>query len=50
MYALLPNTENVKKILDKFEREINLWLLKTFKTSLFVATGYSVWQRSRTGK
>ncbi|MCI6710514.1 MAG: type III-A CRISPR-associated protein Cas10/Csm1 [Firmicutes bacterium] len=42
MYALLPNTENVKKILDKFEREINLWLLKTFKTSLFVATGYSV--------
>lgn len=41
MYALLPNTENTKSILTAFERKVNLWLMKMFKTSIFVATGYS---------
>lgn len=41
MYALLPNTENTKNILNTFERQINMWLMKTFKTSIFVASGYS---------
>lgn len=38
-YLLLPDTENVRKILQDFMTELHEWLLKTFRTSLHLASG-----------
>ena len=38
-YLLLPNTESVKAILETFMDELHQWLLDTFQTSLYVASG-----------
>ena len=40
-YILLANTEHTKNEIDKFENEVNSWLLKNFKTKLYIAGGYS---------
>lgn len=39
-YILLPNTENVKSIVDSFEREIKKWYLDNFDIKLYIAMGY----------
>jgi len=39
-YILLPNTTNVKNILDKYEKEINSWLRKHHDISLYFASSY----------
>lgn len=41
-YMILPNTDNVKAIIDNYEKEVNDWLRKVFDISLFVAMGYTV--------
>jgi CRISPR-associated protein Csm1 len=41
MYALMPDTEKIRNQLDSFEKKINRWLLKNFKTSVYVASGYA---------
>ena len=41
MYALLPNTEEVKATLDRMEKKVNGWLLDHFQTSLYAASGYA---------
>lgn len=41
-YMLLPNTEQVKEILEEKESELNRWLLRTFGTALYVAGGYAI--------
>ena len=40
-YLLLPNTRDVIEKIERFEKETNRWFLKTYKTSLYVACGYS---------
>ena len=40
-YLLLPNTTEVKEIIDNFENEINKWFIKYHKTDLYMAFGYS---------
>ncbi len=41
MYALLPNTADVRQSLDTMERKVNSWLLDNFGTALYVASGYA---------
>lgn len=41
-YMLLPNTDKVKQILEKYENEVNQWLLETFDIALYIACGYAV--------
>lgn len=41
-YLMFSNTENTKNIIEEFEKEINKWLLETFRTSLYISGGYSV--------
>ena len=41
MYALLPNTAEVKGALDRMEKKVNGWLLRHFRTSLYAAFGYA---------
>ncbi len=41
-YILLPNTDDVLQILEKYEKEVNQWLLETFDISLYIACGYAV--------
>jgi len=41
-YIILPNTGKVKNILTDFEKELNDWFVKNFKTDLYVACGYTV--------
>jgi CRISPR-associated protein Csm1 len=36
-YAILPNTQKAKEILDDFEKEFNQFLINTFGTQLYVA-------------
>jgi CRISPR-associated protein Csm1 len=43
-YLLLPNTRDVIEKIERFEKETNRWFLKTYKTSLYVACGYSLCQ------
>lgn len=38
-YMLLPNTEQVKKIVADYEKEINQWFLDNFDISLYVGIG-----------
>lgn len=38
-YLILPNTLDVKKELDTFERRINKWFIDTFNISLYIAGG-----------
>ena len=38
-YLLLPNTDDVREVLKQFMDELHRWLLKTFQTSLYVASG-----------
>lgn len=40
-YILLANTQHTKTEIDNFEKEVNSWLLKNFRTKLYVAGGYS---------
>lgn len=40
-YILLSNTENTKNEINKFEQEVNRWLLENFRTKLYIAGGYS---------
>lgn len=39
-YMLLPNTENVTKIIEDYLENLKKWFLKHYKTSLYVAGGY----------
>lgn len=39
-YMLLPNTKNVKKNIDKYENELNEWMIEQFDIALYVAMGY----------
>ena len=38
-YLLLPNTDAVREVLKQFMDELHGWLLETFHTSLYVASG-----------
>ena len=40
-YLLLPNTEQVKMILEEQEKAVKQWLLEQFGTTLFLAGGYA---------
>jgi len=40
-YLLLPNTGNMKSVIERFENEMNQWFLSTFKNALYVAGGYT---------
>ena len=40
-YLLLPNTDEVKVIIDKFEKDINKWFIEYHKIDLNMAFGYS---------
>ncbi|MBQ9030231.1 MAG: type III-A CRISPR-associated protein Cas10/Csm1 [Parasporobacterium sp.] len=40
-YMFLPNTGDVKQVLDQFGHEINDWLRETFDVSLYMAYGYT---------
>lgn len=40
-YLLLPNTEQVKSVLEEFEKEVNAWLMETYDVALYAATGYA---------
>ncbi len=39
-YLLLPNTENVKEIIEGYEHSINQWFLENFGIALYLAAGY----------
>lgn len=39
-YALLPNTQRVKKIIGEFEKRLNGWFLDNFGNTLFIGIGY----------
>ncbi len=40
-YLLLPNTEEARSTLEKFDKSMEAWFLENFKTELFVAMGYT---------
>lgn len=40
-YILLPNTQEVKDKLAKFENDLKKWFLKCFDIALFIAFGYT---------
>lgn len=40
-YVLLPNTMHTKQTVEAFENDVNMWLLKKFKTKLYIASGWS---------
>ncbi len=40
-YLLLPNTEQVKSVLEEFVKEVNAWLMETYDVALYAATGYA---------
>ena len=40
-YLLLPNTENVRSEIARFEKELNLWLIDNFGSELYIGGGYS---------
>ena len=40
-YLLLPNTEQVKSVLEEFVKEVNTWLMETYDVALYAATGYA---------
>ncbi|MCR5021640.1 type III-A CRISPR-associated protein Cas10/Csm1 [Ruminococcus sp.] len=40
-YLLLPNTENVRSEIARFEKELNLWLIDNFGAELYIGGGYS---------
>lgn len=39
-YMLLANTEKTKEVLEKYNKQLNLWLRKTYSIALYVAHGY----------
>lgn len=41
-YLLLANTQKTREVLNTFQKELQSWFLKYFRTELFVAFGYSV--------
>ncbi len=40
-YILFPNTENVRKLIETYQKELNKWLMDTFGIALYVAGGYA---------
>lgn len=40
-YILIPNTEEVRAIIEKYNSEINQWFLDNYKVSLYISSGYS---------
>lgn len=40
-YLLIPNTKKTLEIVKDFGDSVNSWMLDTYKTSLYIATGYS---------
>lgn len=40
-YLLVANTDKTKRILEKYEQELNQWFLKVFQTALYVGCGYA---------
>ena len=38
---LIPNTEEVRTIVEKYNFEINQWFLDNYKVSLYISSGYS---------
>lgn len=39
-YILLPNTKEIRLVVDAYEKEINKWLRETFDIDLYIACGY----------
>lgn len=40
-YMLLPNTDRTIETIRQYEQSVNAWLMKTFDTALYVATGWT---------
>lgn len=40
-YILLPNTENCKNTIEKFNNELKSWFIDNFETELYLASGYA---------
>ena len=40
-YILMPNTSEVDRIVEAYEKEINEWLRKTFDIELYIACGFA---------
>lgn len=40
-YILIPNTEEVRTIVEKYNFEINQWFLDNYKVALYISSGYS---------
>lgn len=40
-YLLLPNTVKVKSEIERFEKELNQWLIDNFGSELYIGGGYS---------
>lgn len=40
-YILLPNTETIVHLINKYEEHLNAWLMENFDTALYVACGYA---------
>ena len=41
-YALLPNTPDILNLLSDFTQEVKDWFRETFKTSLYLASGFAL--------
>lgn len=41
-YILMANTEETKKTIKSYEKEINEWFLEVFQTALYIGSGYAV--------
>lgn len=39
-YLILPNTDEIKDKIGKFEKSVNAWLLEEFHTALYLGCGY----------
>lgn len=39
-YLILPNTDEMKNKIGKFEKSVNTWLLEEFHTALYLGCGY----------
>lgn len=41
-YILLPNTDYVRKAIERYEKEVNHWFVEKFDIALYMASGYAV--------
>lgn len=40
-YLVLPNTELAKKVIDDFEKDVNVWFIENFDVTLYIGVGYA---------